>query len=61
MKNNRFRCHPSIIVENLVTLIVGVIAVLIFNIDDFMELFREAGKAVDLKDTIIECSHTEES
>ena len=53
MKNNRFRCHPSIIVENLVTLIVGVIAVLIFNIDDFMELFREAGKAVDLKDTII--------
>lgn len=53
MKNNRFRCHPSIIVENLGTLIVGVIAVLIFNIDDFMELFREAGKAVDLKDTII--------
>lgn len=52
MRNNRFRCHPSIIVENLGTLIVGVIAVLIFNIDDFIELFREAGKAVDLKDTI---------
>lgn len=53
MKNNRFRCHPSIIVENLGTLIVGVIAVIIFNINDFMELFREAGKAVDLKDTVI--------
>lgn len=56
MKNNRFRCHPSIIIENLGTLIVGVIAVLIFNMDDFLEILKEAGEAVDLKDTIISIS-----
>ncbi|MDD7719150.1 MAG: PH domain-containing protein [Eubacteriaceae bacterium] len=53
MKNNRFRCHPSLIIENLGTLIVGIIAILVFNANDFVELFQEAGNAVDLKDTII--------
>ena len=44
MKNNRFRCHPSLIIENLGTLIVGIIAILVFNANDFVELFQKLPK-----------------
>lgn len=53
MKNSRFRCHPSVIIENLGALMIGIILIFIYNIGDAIDMLREASEVANLFEALI--------